>query len=385
MGMRAAEEALRTELPSATAGTAEGGRPLADRLIALIDVHRTLHAARRCGCHLDTDSRRRVQAAASALATLRWSQRRKAWRLVTMLADRQLVVFTAVGSLLGVVRVAVNKLRYRFYGGAFKLLRAATRASDATTPTQSLVGQVIGLGVAWGWVKVVEMLLDCLAAWCRTHGTALFGLRLKRRLFQHLLLQARIPIIRSLYRPHVPTRTHPVTDHATTHGGYFFDASQYSHTATAPAGRGISSHAVHQPVRVMVLCPHAVRMLMRSPFFRLCAHTQDCEFFDRHSPEQCVQMMRDAEAMATGLIDSSVCATSDAAMVAATYLLLWRKSPPLVFSIGVVVPAVAWAATRVRLVKQRRDRRIALLSARASARHFQVRLLASLPRTDEAV
>ena len=114
----------------------------------------------------------------------------------------------------------------------------------------------------------------------------------------------------------------------------------------------------------------------QTPSFPPCAHTQDCEFYDRHSPEQCVQLMRDAEAMATGLVDSSVCATSDAATVAATYMLLWRKSPPLVFSIGVVVPAVAWAATRVRLVKQRRDRRIALLSARASARHFQVCFLA---------
>jgi hypothetical protein len=89
--------------------------------------------------------------------------------------------------------------------------------------------------------------------------------------------------------------------------------------------------------------------------------------------------------MATGLIDSSVCATSNGTTVAATYMLLWHKSPPLVFSIGVVVPAVAWAATRVRLVKQRRDRRIALLSARASARHFQVRrLLVSLLRAGEA-
>jgi len=98
-------------------------------------VHRTLHAQRRCGCHVDADSRRRVRAAASALATLRWSQRRKAWRLMSMLADRQLVVFTAVGSLLGVVRVAVNKLRYRFYGGAYHEqtppLPPSLRASDA--------------------------------------------------------------------------------------------------------------------------------------------------------------------------------------------------------------------------------------------------------------
>jgi hypothetical protein len=253
MGMGAAEEALRTELPAATAGTAAGVRPLADRLIALIDVHRTLHAARRCGCHLDADSRRRVQAAASALATLRWSQRRKAWRLVTMLADRQLVVFTAVGSLLGVVRVAVNKLRYRFYGGAFKLLRDATRASDAATTTQSLVGQVTGLGVAWVWVKLVEMLLDCLAAWCRTHGTALFGLRVKRRLFHHLLLQARFPIIRSCYRPHRSFDPTLLRNSATHSGGYLFNVSHTIERLFASS---------HQPARVMVRCPHAVRILI---------------------------------------------------------------------------------------------------------------------------
>jgi hypothetical protein len=88
------------------------------------------------------------------------------------MSERETVVELpwAAGSLLGVVRVAVNKLRYRFYGGAFKLLTAAMRAPEAVAIVsaaplelglqQSLAAHVAGLGAAWGWVKVGLALLS---------------------------------------------------------------------------------------------------------------------------------------------------------------------------------------------------------------------------------
>ena len=52
-------------------------------------------------------------------------------------------------------------------------------------------------------------------------------------------------------------------------------------------------------------------------------------------------MVLQAEEVGDGLFSNPMYVTSDLSRVVSTYVLLWRKSPQLVLSVGVVLPLVS--------------------------------------------